>query len=50
MTIVPILTPSRDWGSLAAVPPREQRYYEGFWSLQYGTSLVALTLERDARK
>jgi hypothetical protein len=46
--VVPILTPSRDWGILATVLPRESRYYDGFWSLQYGISLVALTLERDA--
>jgi len=48
VTIVPILTPSRDWGVLAAILPKEHRYYDGFWALQYGTSLVALALERDA--
>ena len=48
ITIVPILTPSRDWGILAAILPKEHRYYDGFWALQYGTSLVALALERDA--
>ena len=48
VTIVPILTPSRDWGILAAILPSEHRYYDGFWALQYGTSLVALVLERDA--
>ena len=47
VSIVPILTPNHDWGILAAILPREHRYYEGFWSLQYGASLVALTLERD---
>ena len=47
VTIVPILTPSRDWGILAAILPKTHRYYDGFWALQYGTSLVALSLERD---
>ena len=50
VTIVPILTPSRDWGVLAAILPRDERYYEGYWSLQYGASLVALTLERDPKR
>ena len=48
VTIVPIITPSRDWGILAAMLPKEHRYFDGFWALQYGTSLVALALERDA--
>ncbi|HEY5486276.1 MAG TPA: substrate-binding domain-containing protein [Candidatus Limnocylindrales bacterium] len=48
VTVVPILTPSRDWGILAAILPTKHRYYDGFWALQYGTSLVALALERDA--
>jgi hypothetical protein len=47
VTIVPILTPSRDWGILAAILPEKHRYYDGFWALQYGVSLVALALERD---
>lgn len=48
VTIVPIITPSRDWGVLVAILPRERRYLDGFWALQYGVSLVALSLERDA--
>ena len=46
MTIVPIVTPSHDWGILAAILPKPHRYYDGFWALQYGTSLVAFALER----
>jgi hypothetical protein len=48
VTIVPILTPNRDWGILSAIVPKEHRYYDGYWALEYGTSLVALALERDA--
>jgi DNA-binding LacI/PurR family transcriptional regulator len=48
VTLVPIVTPTRDWGILAAILPAEHRYFDGFWALQYGTSLVALALERDA--
>ncbi len=48
VTIVPILTPGHDWGILAAILPPEHRYYDGFWALQYGTSLVALALEGNA--
>ena len=46
VTIVPIVTPSHDWGILAAILPKQHRYYDGFWALQYGTSLVAFALER----
>jgi hypothetical protein len=42
------VTPTRDWGILAAILPAEHRYFDGFWALEYGTSLVALALERDA--
>ena len=48
VTIVPIITPRRDWGLLAAILPKEHRYFDGFWALHYGTSLVALALERDS--
>ena len=48
VTILPIITPRRDWGVLAAILPKEHRYFDGFWALQHGTSLVALSLERDS--
>jgi DNA-binding LacI/PurR family transcriptional regulator len=48
VTIVPIITPSRDWGVLVAILPKERRYLDAFWALQYGVSLVALSLEREA--
>jgi DNA-binding LacI/PurR family transcriptional regulator len=47
VTIVPILTPSRDWGILAVILPRQHRYFDSFWSLEYGASLLALALDRD---
>jgi hypothetical protein len=46
--VVPIVTPDHDWGLLAAILPRPHRYFDGYWALEYGTSLVALALERDA--
>jgi DNA-binding LacI/PurR family transcriptional regulator len=46
VTILPIVTPNRDWGILAAVLPSEHRYYDGYWGLQYGASMMALVLER----
>jgi len=48
VTIVPVGTPGRDWGVLAAILPKEHRYFDDFWALQHGTSLMALVLERAA--
>jgi DNA-binding LacI/PurR family transcriptional regulator len=48
VTIVPIGTPGRAWGVLAAILPRERRYFDDYWALQHGTSLMALVLDRNS--
>ena len=48
VTILPIGTPRHDWGVLAALLNKEHRYFDDFWALQHGCSLLALVLERDA--
>jgi DNA-binding LacI/PurR family transcriptional regulator len=47
--VVPIVSPRRQIGVLAAALPANQRYYSGYWNLQYGAALLALQLERRAQ-
>jgi hypothetical protein len=48
VTILPIGSPTHAWGVLAAILPREHRYFDDYWALQHGTSLMSILLERDA--
>jgi DNA-binding LacI/PurR family transcriptional regulator len=48
VTILPIGTARGDWGILAAVLNKERRYFDDFWALQHGSSLMALVLGRNA--
>jgi DNA-binding LacI/PurR family transcriptional regulator len=50
VAIVPILSPGRDWGILATIVPRDRRYFDGYWTVQQGASMVALALERASNR
>ena len=47
--VVPIVSPRRRIGVLAAALPASHRYYSGYWNLHYGAALLAMTLERRAQ-
>jgi len=44
--VLPIDTPRRRIGVIAAAVLPDQRYYSDYWNLQYAASLLALVLER----
>jgi DNA-binding LacI/PurR family transcriptional regulator len=46
VTIVPVATNSRELGVLAAILPNQRRFFDGYWELEYGAALLALSLER----
>ncbi len=48
VTILPIGTPRHDWGVVAVLLNKEHRYFDDFWTLQHGCSLLALVLEQNA--
>jgi DNA-binding LacI/PurR family transcriptional regulator len=44
--IVPVASLGKEWGVLATVMPDRRRYFDGYWDIQYGASLLAIALER----